>query len=203
MDSVRISELLRTFLEGETLSQGQLEQVSTYLDLLLKWNAKMNLTAVRRPEEIIARHFGESLFAARKLFDVKVQTAIDLGSGAGFPGLPMALYSPETKITLIESQNKKATFLKEVARSLNLKNVSVFAGRAEDFPSKAALVCLRTVEKFEQATEVAAGLLQAGGRLALMISAAQQDLLPTGFQWDLRNKVPGVTSRVLAIGRKA
>jgi 16S rRNA (guanine527-N7)-methyltransferase len=202
MDSMRINQLLAPFLEGETLSESQLAQVAAYLDLLLKWNVKMNLTAVRKPEEIIIRHFGESFFAARKLFDVKTQTAIDLGSGAGFPGLPMAIYSPETKITLIESQNKKATFLKEVARSLDQKNVAVFAGRAEDFPSKAALVCLRAVEKFEQASQVAAGLVEPGGRLALMISAAQQALLPDGFHWDLGNIVPGVTSRVLAIGRK-
>src|SRR6202051_622831 len=91
-------------------------QLSIYLDLLLKWNARTNLTAIRDPEEIVRRHFGESLFAARHI-DPKTTTILYFGSGAGFPGLPIALYHPEITVTLAESQNKKATFLREVVRT--------------------------------------------------------------------------------------
>src|SRR5438552_18916429 len=112
------------------LSEDQLQQISTYLDLLLKWNARINLTSVRDPEEILSRHFGESFFLAEHLFSDE-PIIFDLGSGAGFPGLPLAIYAPQAKITLLESQNKKATFLKEVARALTLTNVNVFSSRAE------------------------------------------------------------------------
>src|SRR6266851_4493562 len=94
-----------------------LSRLSTYLDLLLKWNARTNLTAIRDPEEIVRRHFGESLFAAQHL-DPATPTLLDFGSGAGFPGLPIALFHPGIQVTLAESQNKKAAFLREAVRSL-------------------------------------------------------------------------------------
>ncbi len=80
-------------------------KLSLYLDLLLKWNARTNLTAIRDPEEIVRRHFGESLFTAAHL--PAAQTLLDFGSGAGFPGLPIALFLPQLRVTLAESQNKK------------------------------------------------------------------------------------------------
>src|SRR5207253_3232709 len=93
---------------------------------------------------------------------------IDLGSGAGFPGLPLAIWSPTTKVTLIESQNKKAIFLKEAIRTMGLKNAEVFAGRGEDYPAKADLVAFRAVEKFEMAIAVpgaATRILMIGQRI--------------------------------------
>src|SRR5580704_7224389 len=92
-----------------------LPQLSLYLDLLLKWNARTNLTAIRDPEEIVRRHFGESLFTAKHL--PACRTLLDLGSGAGFPGIPIQLALPELKVTLAESQNKKAAFLQEAVRT--------------------------------------------------------------------------------------
>ncbi len=107
MHPERISELLQPFLEPEKAatkksisSPSQLEDISTYIDLLLRWNARVNLTAVRHPEEIVTRHFGESLFAAHHLFPAPetAQTAgprvIDVGSGAGFPGMPIKILAP-------------------------------------------------------------------------------------------------------------
>ena len=126
------------------LSPAQLQQTSAYLDLLLKWNARINLTSVRDPQEILTRHFGESFFLAHQLFSDEPMNRssdepiiFDLGSGAGFPGLPLAIYAPYAKISLLESQNKKATFLKEVARALTLTNVNVFSGRAETYAAEA------------------------------------------------------------------
>jgi 16S rRNA (guanine527-N7)-methyltransferase len=204
MDEKSISELLEKFLGGDRLSARQLEQVSAYVALLLKWNAKMNLTAVREPEEMVSRHFGESLFAARLLLtDAAVGSVIDLGSGAGFPGLPLAIYAPEIPVTLIESQNKKATYLKEVVRALELKNVKVFGGRGEDFKETAELVTMRAVEKFEQSAGVAAGMVQAGGRLALLIGEGQVERVAlSGFEWAEPVGVPESATRVVLVGKR-
>ena len=226
MDPARIASLLAPFLAPDSLTQQQLARVSTYLDLLLKWNARINLTSVRRPEEIVTRHFGESFFTARQLFPVchpersagprggpsAVEgplhsstglDVIDLGSGAGFPGLPIKLYAPALSVTLVESNQKKATFLREVVRALPLTNIDVFAGRAEDLPGTAGIVTMRAVEKPERALPAAARLVTPGGRLALLLGAAQdgyaRGLLP-GFSWEPPVALPGSSSRILLIG---
>ena len=100
---------------------GLYQQLSAYLDLLLKWNARTNLTAIREPEEIVRRHFGESLFAgtaARRSALRRDASLLDFGSGAGFPGLPIQLLLPDLRVTLAESQGKKASFLREAVRTL-------------------------------------------------------------------------------------
>src|ERR1700677_5110593 len=109
-----------------------LPKLSAYLELLLKWNARTNLTAIRDPEEIIRRHFGENLFAGLHLAS-EADTLLDFGSGAGFPGLPIAILRPEITVTLAESQNKKSTFLREAVRTLGLK-VEIWAARVETMP---------------------------------------------------------------------
>src|SRR3954468_7640963 len=122
MHAHRISELLAPFL-GKPLPDVQLAQFAAYLEILLRWNARMNLTAIRDPEQMITRHFGESLFAAQRLYPHSPEPGarlLDIGSGAGFPGIPIKISAPEVDVTLIESQNKKATFLKEVIRTLDL-----------------------------------------------------------------------------------
>src|SRR5690242_21804384 len=97
-----LTDLLRPFL-AHPLSTEQTKQVVTYLDLLLEWNAKISLTAVRTPEEIVQRHFGESFFAAERAGVAEASSLIDVGSGAGFPGLPMAISAPNLQVTPIES----------------------------------------------------------------------------------------------------
>ena len=132
----RISELLAPFLSAP-LSDAQLSQLAAYLEILHRWNARMNLTAIHDPEQVVTRHFGESLFAAQVLFPMRHEPCamclLDIGSGAGFPGLPIKIWCPELPVTLIESQHRKATFLKEVIRALDLKNISVSTSRAEQF----------------------------------------------------------------------
>jgi 16S rRNA (guanine527-N7)-methyltransferase len=141
-----------------------LSQLSTYLDLLVKWNAHTNLTAIRDPDEIVRRHFGESLFAARHL--PPAGTLLDLGSGAGFPGLPIQLAVPELKVTLSESQNKKASFLREVVRTLDL-GTEVWGHRVEDLPASRRfdVVTLRAVDNPTLALELARRRLAAGGQI--------------------------------------
>ncbi len=177
-----------------------------YIDLLLKWNARINLTSIREPSEIVQRHFGESLFAAKHLLEQKLpQTAIDLGSGAGFPGVPFALLAPAVQVTLIESQQKKATFLKELIHTVGLKNAKVFSDRAETYPGTADLIMLRAVERFEQALRMAIRLTNEGGRVALMIGSGQVESarkLGPEVVWDSPVEIPCSLSRELLVGIK-
>jgi 16S rRNA (guanine527-N7)-methyltransferase len=211
MNPARIAELLQPFLgeaDDQRLTANDLLNISTYIDLLLRWNARINLTAIRNEEEIVTRHFGESLFAARHLFpgtttvQAKPSSArlIDIGSGAGFPGLPIKIYAPEIQVTLIESNQKKATFLRELTRALTLTNINVFQGRAENYPNQANVVTLRAVEQFEATIAIAASLVAPEGRLALLIGQSQQAHLPPTFAWSPPIPVPLSSSRVLAIG---
>ncbi len=202
MELERIAKLLQPFVE---LDQARLKKVSAYLDLLVRWNNRINLTAVRDPEEMVTRHFGESFFAARNLVPRDwAETAIDLGSGAGFPGLPLAIYAPSAQVTLIESQSKKAAFLNEVIRSLQLANAKVFPGRAESYPARSALVTMRAVEHFEKALPIALRLVGPEGRIALMIGGSQVEearRLAPEVEWDAEKVVPRSSARVLMAGK--
>jgi 16S rRNA (guanine527-N7)-methyltransferase len=238
MNEARIAELLTPFLTDSSLRRGreasakaadvavlcpdQVRSISIYVDLLLHWNARINLTAVRQPEEIVTRHFGESIFAARRLFPKAKEGAdqagsksltvapdphvIDIGSGAGFPGLPIKIWAPQVRLMLIESNQKKATFLREVIRGLRLTDAEVFTGRAEAFAgSKGAVVTLRAVEHLESILPVAAGLVESSGCLALLVGEAQlgsvRKELPS-LQWSEPAKLPLSVNRVLIIGSK-
>lgn len=229
MDSARIRELLQPFLaapipgdwsfraglgsgQSAVLTDAQVRQFSAYLDLLLRWNSRINLTAVREPEKIIARHFGESLFAAQQLFSATSPVPepqpqlLDFGSGAGLPGLPMKIWAPRAELTLIESNHKKVTFLREVIRTLGLDSVEVFSGRAENFQRQAGIVTFRAVEKFERSLSIAARLVTPGGRLALLIGESQ--VAPTqrtepDFRWQNPRPIPLSSKRVLLIGTKS
>jgi len=207
METARIAELLRPFTTHTMLSTRMLGQLQLYLDLLLRWNARVNLTAVREPEQIITRHFGESLFTAQVLLGnnaAKPHTLADVGSGAGFPGIPIKLFAPVLTLTLIESQNKKATFLREVIRTLQLESAEVFCGRAEHWGKTADLVTLRAVEQSERALPVAAQLVAPGGRLCLLIGAGQfttaHDILGAQWTWQEPVAVPQSASRVVLVG---
>ena len=229
--------------ESAVLSETQLQNISMYIDILLRWNARINLTAVRQPEHIVTRHFGESLFAACHLFpDPRVRTdtpaagpqyerserlpapsVLDIGSGAGFPGLPLKIWAPEIHLTLIESNHKKATFLREVIRALTLTDVDVFPGRAENFvadadaippdlagkhiskpsPPSGNVVTLRAVERFDSALPVAARLVSPGGRLVLLIGQSQISralALAPHFRWQDPLSIPLSSARVLLVG---
>jgi 16S rRNA (guanine527-N7)-methyltransferase len=202
MDPARIAELLRPFTGDAELPAEMLEQFRLYLDLLLRWNARVNLTAVRDPEQIVTRHFGESLFAARMLDPQAAGpiTLADVGSGAGFPGIPIKLWALHLELTLIESHNKKATFLREALRTLKLNHAQVFCGRAEQWGQTADLVTLRAVEHFERALPVAEALVRPGGKLCLMKSA--QELSGEQWTWHDPLPVPLSTGRVVVIGER-
>jgi 16S rRNA (guanine527-N7)-methyltransferase len=260
MEPARMAQLLRPFLGrgGEAqLPPSDLERISMYIDILVRWNSRINLTAIRDREQIVTRHFGESLFAASYLFPRGARTAAesnhrgatrtgdmgsssrpatvarapvptelraaapaasdqpattdgrisvgDIGSGAGFPGVPLKLWAPGIQLTLIESNQKKSVFLREIVRSLTLTDVNVYAARAETLPPAAFdLVTLRAAERFAAVLPIAAALVRPAGRLALLIGSAQVDraraLLPDR-KWESPLPIPGSHSRVLFVSR--
>jgi len=218
MDPARIAELLQPFLDqanGQYLSSSDLQSISTYIDILQRWNSRINLTAIRDEEQIITRHFGESLFAARHLFPKSSVTCVpsvvkdfevaDVGSGAGFPGVPMKLWSPHIHLTLIESNHKKATFLRELTRALTLTDINIQTARAESLTAHSFdVVTLRAVERFETILPVAANLLRPAGRLALLIGARQEDqarLTLPSLLWSRPISIPNSRTRILLLSQ--
>lgn len=199
----RIAELLEPFL-AKPLYREQLESVAVYLNLLLKWNSKINLTAVRDPEAILTRHFGESFFAAEHLLQpYDSLSAIDIGSGAGFPGLPLKLWASSIEITLIEANRRKATFLREAIRALGMQGIAVQASRAETVQTQADLVTLRAVERFERILPIARGLVSPGGRLALLIGQSQIQIATStlvGMTWQIPIPIADSQNRVILVG---
>jgi 16S rRNA (guanine527-N7)-methyltransferase len=268
MSPARIAELLAPFLADDPsssepvsgLTVDDLSHISTYINILLRWNARINLTAIRDPDEIVTRHFGESLFAARRLFPTRSVpgavvsrsgasgagitppkatgvggggaalqacpersrrgrvgtgenralapesvTVADLGSGAGFPGIPIKLWAPQLSLTLIESNQKKVAFLHEVARALTLTDINIQDARAETLPPASFdVVTLRAVEHFETVLLIAATLVAPAGRLALLVSATQVPLakaLLLSHTWSEPYPIPNSRSRILLIAR--
>lgn len=120
---------------GIVLSEKQMEQFYRYYELLVEWNKVMNLTGITELEEVVSKHFIDSLALVKAvpLQDGRRASAIDVGTGAGFPGLPLKIAFPNLKITLLDSLNKRIKFLNEVISQLGLQNIETIHGRAEDF----------------------------------------------------------------------
>jgi 16S rRNA (guanine(527)-N(7))-methyltransferase RsmG len=258
------SQAVNNGVTPAVLSPIQLQYISTYVDILGRWNTRINLTAIRDREEIVTRHFGESLFAARHLFprrksagesaagngaagdgasdgavmgggaadggaadaratggraalevaeqgEMRALTpeavrVADIGSGAGFPGLPIKLWCPVIALTLIESNHKKAAFLREITRALTLTDVNIQNTRAESLRAAAFdVVTLRAVERFEAILPTAAALVAPAGRLALLIGSSQQNqaaALINDFTWSSPVPIPGSRSRVMLIATR-
>jgi 16S rRNA (guanine527-N7)-methyltransferase len=173
-----------------------------YLELLMRWNARLNLTAIRDPEGILSRHFVESIACAQAV-PKGVASLLDFGSGAGFPGIPIALCRPEIHVTLAESQSKKAAFLLEAVRTLGLA-ARVHAGRVETISASFDCVTMRAVDRMEEAVRAASTLIAPNGWLMLMTTGAERDALVSaagsGFQWVQPVKLPMSEDRVIASG---
>ena len=164
------------------LTQEQIERFSRHWDLLLSWNRKINLTRIVDPEEAVLRHFGESIFLARHLTAGKIA---DIGSGAGFPGIPAAIIRPDCQVDLVESVLKKAAFLHEASRGL--PNARVTAQRAQQIKNSYDWVISRAVDP----REVLA--LRIAPKTALLVSRADAERLAEAktihpLPWD-RNRV--------------
>jgi len=195
-----MAALLKPYVQGGVAPQ-LAAQLVDYLELLLKWNARTNLTAIRDPDEIVRRHFGESLFLGAHLRDCS--TLLDFGSGAGFPGVPVQLLRPEIAVTLAESQGKKAAFLREVVRHFGLQT-EVWASRVEAMPSERRFdaVALRAVDKMDSAVREAAA--RASGCVLILGTsrASFADVLAAEFPVVERLPLPGSADGVLEVLRR-
>jgi 16S rRNA (guanine527-N7)-methyltransferase len=186
------------------LPPGTGERLAAYLQLLLRWNSKLNLTAVRQAEEIVQRHLLECIQCAQAL--PKVTTLLDFGSGAGLPGIPIATVRPEIQVTLGESQEKKAAFLREAVRVLDL-NADVFAGRIEKMPMEQSFdsVTLRAVDKMVEASRAGATRVRVGGWLVVFATVKTEESLKSaldGIEWECHLRIVGMNVGLLLFGRK-
>jgi 16S rRNA (guanine527-N7)-methyltransferase len=201
--AARLNELLAAGDLG-LLDDATAVRFADYCALLLRWNTRTNLTAVRDEEGILSRHFVESIACARAL-PPGITTLLDYGSGAGFPGLPIALCRPEIAVTLAESQNKKAAFLLEAVRMLGGK-VKVYHGRAESISPRFDCVTLRAVDRMPQAIESAARLITSTGWLVVMMTdGGWEDLQRASgeaFVWNEPVQLPGSERRLLVLGQR-
>src|SRR5437899_9004338 len=165
--------------------------IRKYIDLLLLWNHKVNLTSIADPEEILRRHFGESMFAAHSAF-IETGRLADVGSGAGFPGLALKLLAPDLEVFLIESVMKKAAFLLEVVRQLNLTGVKVVVSRFEDLRDTLApldFICARALGDHGQLLDWARYNLNLAGKVVLWLGAEEAQRISALPAWTWREPV--------------
>jgi 16S rRNA (guanine527-N7)-methyltransferase len=181
------------------LNAQQIEQLESYLALLVKWNLRMNLTAVREPAAIVDRHFAESIFVARQI-PSHVKTLLDFGSGAGLPGIPIAIGRPEIGVTLAESQNRKAAFLREAVRTLGLKT-EVWPARVEEMPTERVFdaVTLRAVDRMADACRTAVDRLSPRGWIAVFATRRTEPVLED-ICWQTELAIPGSEQGILKAG---
>lgn len=209
LNEIRIRELLAPF--ELSLSNAQVHQVITYAGLLQRWNSRINLTAIRNQEESVVRHFGESLYLARS---VSLQgSLLDIGSGAGFPGLALKIAFPELRVTLLEPVAKKRAFLKEAARACAMDRVEVRAERLDAFaksltpdgghPSYDSATA-RAVGDLAHLVPQALKCLKPQGRLFLWLTRRQAATeLPAGgqgFSWETPIPLPLTRDGVICVG---
>lgn len=133
MEIEKFEEILNKYLKeiNIELKKEQTEKFYKYMNLLLEWNEKINLTAITEPEEVILKHFVDSLTISKYI--EKDSKLVDMGTGAGFPGIPLKILRDDIEITLADSLNKRINFLNEVIKELNLKNIQTVHTRAEEF----------------------------------------------------------------------
>jgi 16S rRNA (guanine527-N7)-methyltransferase len=177
------------------------DQLSDYLELLLRWNARFSLTSIKDPRQIIRRHLVECAFAAQYL-PVGVQTLLDFGSGAGLPGLIFAICRPEIRVTLAEAQAKKASFLLEALRTVGSRS-EVYNGRVENLPEARTfdVVSMRAVERMEVA--IPAAIKRVGKYLVLFTTEKSMpdfQRLSEELEWLPAISLPNSEQIILAIG---
>jgi 16S rRNA (guanine527-N7)-methyltransferase len=189
-----------------TVEREQVFLIQQYVKTLLRWNEKLNLTAIRDPLEILYRHFCESMFAAGAIPVDKGRLA-DIGSGPGFPGIPLKIIRPELELCLVESNIKKGTFLAEVVRELQLTNSRVLISRYEELGEEVApldYVCSRAVGEFGPFLEWAGSDRVQAQNVILWIGGRDLEEVQKAKDWEWKEPIliPKSLQRYLLVGKK-
>jgi 16S rRNA (guanine527-N7)-methyltransferase len=203
-DAARVGRALADY--GLTATSKQIEQMLSYLVLMMKWNEKVNLTAIHDPVEILYRHFCESMFAV-DVVPIETGRLADIGSGAGFPGLPVKILRPDLEVFLIESNVKKATFLAEAIREMGMTGARVIVGRYEDLGEELTpldFVCSRAVGEFGSFLKWAASDVLVVKRVVLWVGGRDLDDIRRNTAWTWREPilVPHSLRRYLLVGER-
>jgi len=189
-----------------SVDSSQVICIQQYIDILRHWNEKLNLTAIRDPLEILYRHFCESMFAA-VVVPINSGRLADIGSGPGFPGLPLRILRPDLEVFLVESNIKKGAFLAEIIREVGLANARVLIGRYEELGEEVApldFVCSRAVGEFAPFLEWAGSERVSAHRVILWIGGRDVDDVKKtpGWEWQEPIPIPQSLRRFLLVGTK-
>ena len=160
--------------KGISLSSQQLQQFERYYEILVEWNEKMNLTAITEKEDVYLKHFYDSVSAAFYVDFTEVQSLCDVGAGAGFPSIPLKICFPHLHISIVDSLNKRITFLNHLSDELGLENTNFYHDRAETFGKNKAhreiydMVTARAVARMSVLSELCLPLVKKGGSFVAM-----------------------------------
>ena len=169
--------------KGIELTETQIAQFKKYFELLVEWNEKMNLTAITDLEGVYLKHFYDSISTSFYFDFTKVQSVCDVGAGAGFPSIPIKICFPHLHITIVDSLNKRITFLTHLSEELGLSNVSFVHARAEEFGQNTKyreqfdVVTARAVARLSVLSELCVPLVKQGGYFVALKAAAGQEEL--------------------------
>lgn len=202
LSDTEIIKLLRFY--GVLADRELCERIREYASLLVRWNQKISLTTIKDPEEILKFHFGESFFATSTV-PIENGRLADVGSGAGFPGIPLAMISPGLEVMLIESNAKKAAFLSEVIRALRLNRITVLRSRMEEVSKSLRtfdFVTARALGSHRELLRWASSFLADAGKIVLWIGGEECTAISRNAAWNWREPIhiPGSRNRFLLIG---
>lgn len=203
-----LEEIARTLAPyvDKAVPDPQLISISKYLALLQKWNQTIPLTSIGEDTEIVARHFGESMFAG-SFVPLEHGRLADVGSGAGFPGIPLKIAFPELQVTLLEPNIKKCAFLREVQGALGMSGVEVARSRYEDFgaPNSFDFICSRALGGYRRLLQWSKTVLKPKGYVILWLGTEDSSLMARtkGWNWELPVSIPESRRRVILTGRPA
>jgi len=202
----QISLALAPYLKQAKLSPRQQQQIHDYVELLVSWNRTVSLTAIEDRAEIVARHFGESIFAA-SILAIRNGRLADVGTGAGFPGLPLKIIRPDLDVVLLEPNHKKCGFLNEVKRELGLEQVEIARSRFEEYApdpnSRFDFVCSRALGNYRRLLRWAATVLAPSGKIVLWLGEEDSILVSRtpGWSWEVPIRIPESAKRVIQVGK--
>lgn len=201
-------EQIRAILQSFELavSDTLCEQIRMYIELLLRWNRRISLTAIESPEDIVRSHFAESLLAKKAAPSLHGRLA-DVGTGAGFPGLPLRMYIPDLHLTLIEPNVKKCAFLAEITRTLELKNVEIIQRRYDDVRTPDPpfdIVTARALGQFQEFVDWAETVLSPNGSVMVWTGPDGKSELERkkSWKWQAPYVIPGSKHRLIVVGTR-